>query len=317
MADPAASDTGAIYDLGYRHYEGERLGRPYAVRSLVVHGLRAVFGLRRGGRSLVIPMVLGALALVPAMIQAAVAAYSGALPELITYSNYFSSLSTVFALFCAAQAPELVSADLRTNTLVLYLARALHREDYVLAKVAALGVAVFLLGAAPLLVLFTGRVFASPEPWTALRAGVWDLAPIVGASTVLALLLGSVSVALASFTKRRGIAAAAILGYFILSAAVSQLLREAIEGAWSDRLVLLDPFRVLQGFAEWIFRTDGTGPGGMPMPGAGGAGAGAEAAGALGLSAADLPGWIFGAACAAYIAVALTVLLVRYRRIEA
>ena len=39
--------TSIIHDIGYRHYEGRRLGRGYVLRSLYVHNLRAAFGLGR------------------------------------------------------------------------------------------------------------------------------------------------------------------------------------------------------------------------------------------------------------------------------
>lgn len=296
MTEAARSETGTIYDIGYQHYDGERLGRPYAVRSLFTHGVGTVFAVGRGPRARLVPLLLGALAILPAVIQAAVAAFTNNLIELITYSNYFFNLSMIFALFCAAQAPELVSADQRTRTLVLYLARALRRADYVLAKVFALAAGVFLLTMAPLLLLFSGRVFAAAEPWAAFRAEVVELAPIFGSSVVVALLMASVSVAIASFTRRRGIAAAGVLGYFILSAAVTGIVREAIEREWDAWLALLNPFIVLGGFANWVFGVE-------PRPGP--------------LYDVDLPGWAFGVACLAYVALALAVLLIRYRRIGA
>ena len=43
--------TGTIYDIGYRHYDGPRLGRRGAVGAIVGAGLRAVFGFGRSGRS--------------------------------------------------------------------------------------------------------------------------------------------------------------------------------------------------------------------------------------------------------------------------
>ena len=43
--------SGTIYDIGYRRYDGPRLGRGGAVGAVVVAGLRAVFGFGRpGGR---------------------------------------------------------------------------------------------------------------------------------------------------------------------------------------------------------------------------------------------------------------------------
>ena len=47
--------TGTIYDIGYRHYDGPRLGRRGAIGAIVGAGLRAVFGFGRSGRSKIIP----------------------------------------------------------------------------------------------------------------------------------------------------------------------------------------------------------------------------------------------------------------------
>ena len=58
--------TGAIYDIGYRHYDGPRLGRREAIASIVGAGLRAVFGLGRSGRSKILPWGAVILALMPA-----------------------------------------------------------------------------------------------------------------------------------------------------------------------------------------------------------------------------------------------------------
>jgi ABC-2 type transport system permease protein len=43
--------TSVIHDIGYRHYDGPRLGRPYAIRSLYLHNLRAAYGRPRRGPS--------------------------------------------------------------------------------------------------------------------------------------------------------------------------------------------------------------------------------------------------------------------------
>ncbi|HEX6138849.1 MAG TPA: ABC transporter permease, partial [Candidatus Limnocylindria bacterium] len=68
------SATGAIYDLGYRGYDGPRLGRSAAVATLFWHSLRAAFGWGRSGRSKIVPWGLTAFALAPAVVAAAIAA---------------------------------------------------------------------------------------------------------------------------------------------------------------------------------------------------------------------------------------------------
>lgn len=296
MATPAPSAPGTIYDIGYRHYEGERLGRPYAVRSLIRHGLRVVFAFGRGPRARLVPLGVGAIVTLPAIIQAAVAAMTNEMIQVITYSTYFLQMSLMFALFCAAQAPELVSADQRTRSLVLYLARALRRSDYVLAKVAALAIGVFFLALVPLLILFAGHVFAAATPWDAFKAELPELAPIVGTSLMVGILMGSLSVAISSLTPRRAFATAGVIGYFLVVAAVVEILREVIESGWDRWLVLLNPFLVLGGFVEWVFKT--------PQE-------------FLGSGFAELPGWTYVAGCLGYTAVAGLVLWARYRKVAA
>ncbi len=254
--EPARTETGTIYDIGYQHYDGPRLGRGYAVSSLFGHGLMAVFALGRGLKASLIPLVLAAAAILPAAFQALATAYTDGQVELFTYSNYFINVSMVFAFFCAARAPELMSTDQRTKALVLYLARALHREDYVLAKVLALVASVLILTATPLLILFAGHVLASTDLWAAFLAESHELLPIFLSSSMMALVLGTLACAIASFTPRRSLAAAAVLGYFMLSRGISEILTDSIRGMWVVWMDLLDPFDVLGGFADWVFGTD-------------------------------------------------------------
>ncbi len=74
LAETAAPQTGNIYDLGYRGYDGERLGRRYAVTSLYIYSLRAIFGLGRSAWAKVFPFGLAIIALIPATIQLGIAA---------------------------------------------------------------------------------------------------------------------------------------------------------------------------------------------------------------------------------------------------
>ena len=61
-------------------------------------------------------------------------------------------------IFIAAQAPELVSRDLRSRVLPLYFSRPLRRLDYPLAKLAAFVPACLALLEIPLLLLYLGTV---------------------------------------------------------------------------------------------------------------------------------------------------------------
>ncbi len=86
MATPpdvlAGSATGSIYDLGYRRYDGPRLGRRHAVAALFVYSLRAVFGLGRSGRAKIAPLVLGGLIALPAVFSVGIGALAGGPPPV-------------------------------------------------------------------------------------------------------------------------------------------------------------------------------------------------------------------------------------------
>ena len=62
MAQPpdlvAGSATGSIFDLGYRGYDGPRLGRRHAITTLFTQSLKWTFGIGRGGRAKIAPFAL-------------------------------------------------------------------------------------------------------------------------------------------------------------------------------------------------------------------------------------------------------------------
>ena len=115
MARALEAATGAIYDIGYRSYEGARLGRGYAFRTLYVHSLRdRVRAGPRGARAHR-SLALFAILCFPATVTVAVAGISRADERPDPVPRIFRSSSPmILALFCAAQAPELVSTTSTT-----------------------------------------------------------------------------------------------------------------------------------------------------------------------------------------------------------
>ena len=82
-AQPARQPSGAssgpggsIYDLGYQAYDGPRLGRRSAVLALFAQTVRSCFGIGRGGRAKIAPLVLAGLAILPAVLAVGFAALS-------------------------------------------------------------------------------------------------------------------------------------------------------------------------------------------------------------------------------------------------
>src|SRR5579863_2267605 len=117
----SADSAGVIHNIGYRAYQGQRLGRPEIVRALTWYSLRAAFGFGRGAKAKIVPVLTFVVMCAPAVISAVVTALGASHARPITYDVYVAPLRIlVLIVFMAAQAPDLVSRDLRSHTLPLY-----------------------------------------------------------------------------------------------------------------------------------------------------------------------------------------------------
>ena len=216
MTDPsAATPAGAsvIHDLGYRPYTGPRLGPGAIARALALTGFRNAFGLGRSGKSKVLPFVLLALNLLPAVIVGGILAFGG-LDELpIGYAEYASTTQVLLGIFVASQAPVLFSRDLRHGTISLYLARPLRSGTYALARwVSLLGATlVFLL--APLVILYAVAVLGQLDVAEQTR----QLGVAVGLAVLLACSLAGVAGLIASWSTRRGFAVVATIALLVIA----------------------------------------------------------------------------------------------------
>jgi ABC-2 type transport system permease protein len=216
VADPSASTPqggSVIHDLGYRPYTGPRLGPGAIARALAITGLRNAFGLGRSGRSKVLPFVLLAMNLVPAVVVGGVLALGG-LDELpVGYAEYASTTQVLLGIFVAAQAPVLFSRDLRHGTISLYLARPLRSSTYALSRwVSLLGATlVFLLS--PILILYGAALLVELDVGGQTR----DAAVAVGLAVLLALSLTGVAGLIASWSTRRGFAVVATIALLVIA----------------------------------------------------------------------------------------------------
>lgn len=249
---PAESATGAIYDLGYRGYDGPRLGRRAAFSTLFWASLRAAFGLGRSGRAKIAPWGLTAIMVVPAAVAGAIQAIVPGAPSPFNYDNYLWELQPILALFVAAQAPELVSSDQRNHVLSLYFSHALARSDYALAKLSALAAALFGLALAPLLVILVTTILVSADLPAAVGDQVGNLPQVLGSPLIHAIPLAALSLAIASWTPRRAYATGAIIALFLVSGAVGSILAEAGRGRISQVAPLLNPFVLMDGARDWL-----------------------------------------------------------------
>ena len=225
--------VGAVYDRGYRGYEGARGGRKASRWALFLTSVRRALGIRRPWRQKVAPAVLLGIATVPAIVWVGVAYVTRNTPasdfELITYRDYVG-VSTYLLAFVALTAPDIMCPDRRQRVLPLIFARPLTGADYVIAKVGAMFALVFVFGFFPQVVLFVGQMLVSEDG--ALRYArenaevLWQV-PV--AVTLLAIYYASISIAVSAFTTRRIIAGAVIIGSLLISGIVSEILVDAEE----------------------------------------------------------------------------------------
>jgi ABC-2 type transport system permease protein len=285
--DSEAAAGGVIHDLGYRHYTGVRLGRPAIVLALAVHSLRSAYGLGRGAKAKIVPFALFGLMCLPAIVNAIIVATPGGRSQVYYDTYVFPLRIIVMIIFLAAQAPEMVSRDLRNHVLPLYMSRPMARLDYPLAKFAAFGTACLMILDIPLLLLYLGNIVSAgggADVWRQTRA----LIPGLLIGLMWAMVLAAIGLALACLTGRRAYATGTIAIYFFLTYILASILRnipaqgpvQARPGApfapalapLGARLAgLLNPFTVLDGVRQWL---GGTSPTQVPPPGGVGAGYG-------------------------------------------
>jgi ABC-2 type transport system permease protein len=217
-----SAETGVIHDIGYRRYTGRRLGRAQIIRALYWHSLRSAFGIGRGAKAKIVPVITFVVICLPAVANAVGVAQGQ--PRLFPYDTYVFQLRVVvMIIYIAAQAPELVSRDLRSHVLPLYFCRPLRRMDYPLAKLAAFITACLAMIEIPLLLLYVGTI-AQAHSGSAIWHQTKALIPGLLVGLMWAVLLASIGLALASLSGRRAYATGAIAIFFFLTWVLAGIL---------------------------------------------------------------------------------------------
>ena len=273
----SADAAGVIHDIGYQRYEGSRLGRAYAVRSLYTHALRTSYGFGRPGKAKAFPWIIVGIMTMVAIVFTVIRSQTGAVVE--SYSAYVGSLWLLIVLFSGIVAPELVSRDLRGGVLPLYFSRPLTRVDYALAKLAGLITAMFLVIAGPQTLMFVGGAFTLDK-----FSGIWNEFGRYSAGLATALLYACVfsalSLLIASLSGRRAVAAAMAVGVYLVTLPVYGVLvgiaigrsggggrgegPPVLTGAnatLAQLAGLVSPVQLVDGVSQWWFgRTELRGP---------------------------------------------------------
>ncbi len=266
--------AGAVYDRGYRPYDGPRGGRGAARIALWRLSVRRALGLRRSWRQKVLPWGLLVIATIPAIVNVGVAYLTRDTPardfSFITYRGYVG-VSTALLLFVAVAAPDVVCPDRRHRVLTLVFARPLDGRDYVLAKVGAIATIVFGFAFLPHVVLFLGQMLVATEGALAYLTDHLDvLWRVPLAVALLTIYFASAGVAVAATTARRVVGGVAILALFLVATIVAGPL-VAVAGG-SSAWALLDLPALPLHLRDLVFlgQVDPDGPlGGVRAGGAG------------------------------------------------
>ena len=228
----STTGAGAVYDRGYRPYEGPRGLRGASTFALYKASIRRALGFRRSWRQKFAPFVLLGVVTIPAVVNVGIGYVTRDRLEnkleIITYRDYVG-VSSALLLFVALVAPDVMCPDRRQKVLPLMFARPLTGVDYVLAKVGAISSILFAFSFFPQVVLFLGNMLVSDSAadyFTGHLDVLWRV-PVTVA--LLAIYYAVVGVAIASLTERRIVAGAAVIGLFLVTSISSGIIVGEVE----------------------------------------------------------------------------------------
>lgn len=247
----ATMDSSVIHDLGYRRYDGPREGAAGARRALFWQGFRTLFGIGRPAKAKAVPVFVIVVSMLPALATLAAAGASGGqIP--VQYGQIIEPQIILFILFMAAQGPELLSRDQQHRVLPLMFTRDVTRVQYAITRLVSVWSAMLCVALAPLLLLWVGEIGIAKDPATAFTTVAPKFGSVLLLGTMIAWLVGGVGAAVASFSPRRAYATAAVIGFFLVAAAVGSGLRD-LAGLPYFTSALIDPMDGIRTLARLLF----------------------------------------------------------------
>lgn len=152
-------------------------------------------------------------------------------------AEFFIILVTVqtqlaFLLTCWA-GPVLISGDLTNGALPLFLSRPFGRPEYVLGKLAVLGLLLSAVTWVPALLLW-GLQAGLAKGW--LWAHLWMVIPIVLCSAMWILVLSLMALAVSAWVKLRIVATGVIFIAFAIPAGLGEIFNAIMRTYWGHLL---------------------------------------------------------------------------------
>ena len=233
---------GEVFDIGYQPYVGKREGPWHARVAIWRDGVRTSLGLGRSAGQKVLPFLFIALTWGVALILITVIVIVGGFDfepgdnESTTFSAFYFTTQLFMTLFAATVAPELLCPDRRDGVLSLYLVRPITRIDYVAARWLAFLTVMLAVVWLPQVLLFAASALVNDEPFSWMQDN-WLIVPrIFAVGALIAVMLTSFAMMVASFTDRRMIAAIATVAALLLGTAIGEMQIALAPGLGYDLL---------------------------------------------------------------------------------
>jgi ABC-type transport system involved in multi-copper enzyme maturation permease subunit len=190
-------------------------------------------------------------------------------------SQYFifmmiSQTQAAFLLNCWV-GPVLIAGDLTNGALPLFLSRPFSRADYVLGKLAVLGLLLSAVTWVPCLLLFGLQSGLAMDGW--IWSHLWMVIPIVLCSAIWILMLSLLSLAVSAWVKLRIVATGVIFITFFVPAGFGEMFNSIMGTYWGGLLNFSSLFRqiLMHSFRAESIMGAFTRGGDIPIPAAWGA----------------------------------------------
>ena len=255
------SDAGAVYDLGYTPYEGERLGRRGARRTVFGDGLRRVMGIRRKGRRKVLPWMLVIIAVLPPIAFVGISFFvpidvGETFDTAQQHATFFTLGGTIVLLFTALAAPELLIPDRRDGVLSMLSSRPLTSNDYLGTRFASLVAIVGTFLLVPQVVLYVGQAAVDDDGvLQGLIDGLPNLPRMLFVALIYAVAYVPLGFVVASLSNRKGIAASVYIASMIALSAIAEAIVQNGTFTGSRYFALIAPINTADAANAWVFGT--------------------------------------------------------------
>jgi ABC-2 type transport system permease protein len=146
--------------------------------------------------------------------------------------------------------PVLISGDLTNGALPLFLSRPFSRPDYVLGKLAVLGLLLSAVTWVPGLLLFGLQSSLAHNGW--IWSHLWMVVPIVFCSLIWILALSLLSLAVSAWVKLRIVATGVTFIIFFVPAGLGEMFNHIMGTYWGALLNFSYMFRIIleRGFRD-------------------------------------------------------------------